>query len=55
MSARMMPAVASGRRVSRSPSFMAKVYISLVTMSEVSPRVREKTSVNSKSGMAISS
>ena len=52
--ARATPAVFSGRRVISSPSFMEKVYISLVTTSEVSPRVRLKTSVNSKIGVAIS-
>ena len=53
--ARTTPAVFSGRSVICSPSFISKVYISLVTMSEVSPRVRLKTSVNSKIGVAISS
>ena len=50
-----MPAVASGRRVICSPAFIEKVYISFVTTSEVSPRLRLKTSVNSKTGVVISS
>ena len=49
-----MPAVASGRSVISSPPRSVKVYISLVTMSVVSPIVRAKTSVNSKIGVAIS-
>ena len=52
--ARTTPAVFSGRSVIRSPPRSSKVYISLVTTSEVSPSVRWKTSVNSKIGVAIS-
>jgi hypothetical protein len=55
MKARTMPAVFSGRSVSQSPPRSAKVYISLVTTSEVSPSVRANTSVNSKMGVATSS
>jgi hypothetical protein len=47
--------VFSGRSVRLSPPRSSKVYISLVTTSEVSPRLRLKTSVNSKIGVAISS
>ncbi len=54
MTARTTPAVFSGRSVIRSPPRSSKVYISLVTMSEVSPSVRWNTSVNSKIGVAIS-
>ena len=54
MKARAMPAVYSGRSVISSPPRSVKVYISLVTTSEVSPRVRLKTSANSKMGVAIS-
>ena len=54
MKARATPAVFSGRSVSWSPPLSVKVYISFVTMSEVSPRVRLKTSENSKIGVAIS-
>ena len=49
-----MPAVPSGRSVISAPERSAKVYISLVTISEVAPRVRLKTSVNSKIGVDIS-
>ena len=55
MNALATPAVTSGRSVIRSPDLSSKVYISLVTMSEVSPRVRWKTSVNSIMGVDISS
>jgi hypothetical protein len=48
-----MPAVNSGLSVIRSPPRSSKVYISLVTMSEVSPSVRANTSVNSKTGVVI--
>ena len=54
MKARATPAVFSGRSVSCSPPLSVKVYISFVTMSEVSPSVRLKTSENSKIGVAIS-
>ena len=54
MYARATPAVPSGRRVIRSPPLSSKVYISLVTMSEVSPSVRLNTSVNSNTGVVIS-
>ncbi len=54
MNARATPAVASGRSVSDSPALSWNVYISLVTMSEVSPRVRWNTSVNSTIGVDIS-
>ena len=54
MKARAMPAVYSGRSVRRSPPRSSNVYISLVTMSEVSPSVRANTSVNSKTGVATS-
>jgi hypothetical protein len=37
-----------------SPPRSSKVYISLVTISEVSPSVRLKTSENSKTGVDIS-
>ena len=50
-----MPAVPSGRRVMLSPPRSLKVYISLVTTSEVSPRVRENTRVSSKIGVDHSS
>jgi len=52
MNALATPAVFSGRKVRLSPPLSAKVYISLVTTSEVSPSVRAKTSVNSKTGVA---
>ncbi len=51
--ARTTLAVFSGRRVISSPSFMAKLYISFITTSLVSPRVRLKTSENSKIGVAM--
>ena len=54
MKARATPAVFSGRRVMVSPPRSVKVYISLVTMSEVSPSVRLNTSENSKIGVSIS-
>src|SRR3546814_291404 len=54
MKARATPAVPSGRSVIESPPRSSNVYISLVTMSDVSPSVRAKTSVNSKIGVAIS-
>ena len=54
MNARATPAVYSGRRVTASPPRSVKLYISLVTTSEVSPRVRLNTSVNSKIGVATS-
>ena len=54
ISARATPAVNSGRSVTRSPPRSSKLYISLVTMSEVSPSVRANTSVNSNTGTAIS-
>ena len=50
-----MPAVISGRSVMVSPPRSSKLYISLDTTSDVSPRVRANTSVNSKMGVAISS
>ena len=50
-----MPAVASGRRVMESPPRSSNVYISFVTTSEVSPRVRENTRVSSKIGVIHSS
>jgi hypothetical protein len=42
------------RSVRLSPPRSVRVYISLVTTSEVSPRVRANTSVNSKIGVATS-
>ncbi len=54
-SARQTPAVASGRSVMASPPRSVKEYISLVTTSEVSPRVREKTRVSSNTGVVHSS
>ena len=54
MKARATPAVPSGRRVMESPERSVKVYISLVTTSDVSPSVRENTSVNSKMGVTTS-
>ena len=54
MTARATPAVPSGRSVTSAPLRSVKVYISLVTMSDVSPSVRLKTSENSKIGVAIS-
>jgi len=52
--ARTTPAVFSGRNVMLSPPLSWNVYISLVTMSEVSPSERANTSENSKIGVAIS-
>ena len=49
------PAVASGRRVRLSPPRSVKVYISLDTTSEVSPKPRAKTRVSSNTGVAHSS
>ena len=54
MKARATPAVPSGRRVMLSSPRSVKLYISFDTTSEVSPRVRAKTSVNSKIGVWIS-
>ena len=54
MTARTMPAVASGRSVSDEPSRSSKVYISFVTMSVSSPMPRAKSSVSSKTGVRIS-
>jgi hypothetical protein len=54
-SARQTPAVPSGRRVRLSPPRSVKLYISLVTTSEVSPSVRAKTAVSSKIGVAHAS
>src|SRR5687768_3140270 len=45
-----MPAVNSGRRVIESPPRSSNVYISLETMSVVSPIERAKTSVGSMTG-----
>ena len=52
--ARITDAVASGRSVSELPSRSSNVYISLLTISVVSPIGRLNTSVNSKIGVAIS-
>ncbi len=49
-----MEAVASGRKVKDSPSRSRKVYISLPTMSVVSPMERAKSSVRSRTGMRTS-
>ena len=53
-SARTTPAVFSGRSVSERPLRSGKVYISLWTMSVVSPTERAKSSVDSKIGVRIS-
>src|SRR3954464_12982579 len=47
-----MPAVNSGRRVRLSPPRSSKLYISLETMSVVSPIERAKTSVASNTGIS---
>ena len=56
MTARTMPAVASGRSVSDvfSSSRSGKVYISLATMSVSAPMPRAKSCVSSKMGVRIS-
>ena len=54
MTARTMPAVASGRRVSDEPSRSSKVYISFETMSVSVPMPRAKRSVSSNTGVRIS-
>ena len=54
MTARTMPAVASGRSVSEPPSRSAKVYISFETMSVSAPMPRAKSSVSSKTGVRTS-
>ena len=53
-SARMTPAVPSGRSVSERPFLSANVYISFATMSVVSPTPRWNSSVASNSGVRIS-
>ena len=54
MTARTIPAVASGRRVSEPPSRSSKVYISFETMSVSCPMPRANSSVGSKIGVRIS-
>ena len=56
MTARTMPAVASGRSVSEdfSSSRSSKVYISLATMSVSAPMPRANSWVGSKTGVRIS-
>jgi len=51
--ARTTDAVVSGRRVSDLPPLSSNVYISLVTTSEVSPDVRENSSVCSNVGVSV--
>ena len=52
--ARTTPAVFSGRSVSERPFRSRNVYISLWTMSVVSPTLRAKSSVDSRIGVRIS-
>ena len=54
MTARTIPAVASGRRVIDEPSRSSKVYISFETMSVSAPMPRANSSVSSKTGVRIS-
>ncbi len=52
--ARTTPAVFSGRRVTLRFPLSRNSYISLFTMSELSPTLRLKTSVYSRIGVRIS-
>ncbi len=54
MTARTTPAVFSGLKVSERPLRSRKVYISLCTMSVVSPTERAKSSVASRHGVRTS-
>ena len=54
MTARTMPAVASGRSVNDEPSRSSKVYISFDTMSVSAPMPRAKSWVSSKIGVRTS-
>ncbi len=54
ITARTIPAVASGRSVSERPSRSGKVYISFETMSVSAPIPRAKSSVPSNTGVRIS-
>ena len=53
MTARITPAVPSGRRVTDRPPRSAKVYISLETTSVDSPTPRANSAVSSNSGSSI--
>ena len=53
MTARMTPAVPSGRSVTDRPPRSAKVYISLHTTSVDSPTPRANSPVSSKTGSSI--
>ena len=54
ITARTIPAVASGRSVKDPPSRSSKVYISFETMSVSCPMLRANSSVGSKIGVRIS-
>ena len=54
ITARTMPAVASGRSVTELPSRSSKVYISFATMSVSAPMPRAKSCVSSITGGRIS-
>ena len=54
MAARTMPAVFSGRITTWRPPLSVNSYISLFTMSELSPTLRLKTSSSSRMGVRIS-